>query len=106
VISLNSIAFCRPTHVYCSDSCPAGLRGYNDKGFVWRWYIPEPIKFRASINLFKHLAAIISPWIDIIKGQLKPQACILLMTDSTTAEGWLQKSNFSKLGESKLQSLV
>jgi hypothetical protein len=28
------------------------------------------------------------------------------MTDSTTAEGWLKKSNFSKLGESPLQSLV
>jgi hypothetical protein len=28
------------------------------------------------------------------------------MTDSTTAKGWLKKSNFSKLGESKIQSLV
>jgi hypothetical protein len=28
------------------------------------------------------------------------------MTDSTTVEGWLKKSNFSKLGESKIQSLV
>ena len=26
--------------------------------------------------------------------------------DSTTAEGWLQKSNFSKLKDSKVQSLV
>jgi hypothetical protein len=28
------------------------------------------------------------------------------MTDSTTVQGWLKKSNFSKLGESKIQSLV
>ena len=28
------------------------------------------------------------------------------MTDSTTAEGWLRKSNFSELGESKLQASV
>jgi hypothetical protein len=28
------------------------------------------------------------------------------MTDSTTAEGWLKKSNFRKLGGSKIQSLV
>jgi hypothetical protein len=28
------------------------------------------------------------------------------MIDSTTAEGWLKKSNFSELGESKIQSSV
>ncbi len=28
------------------------------------------------------------------------------MTDSTTAEGWLKKLNFSELGKSKIQSLV
>ncbi len=28
------------------------------------------------------------------------------MTDSTTAEGWLRKFNFSELGESKLQATV
>jgi hypothetical protein len=28
------------------------------------------------------------------------------MTDSTTTEGWLKQSNFSKLGESKIQSSV
>jgi hypothetical protein len=105
-ISLNSIAFCRPTHVHRLDSCKAGLRGYSAKGFAWRWYIPEPLKFRASNNLLEHLAAIISPWINIIEGHLKPQDCVLLMTDSTMAEGQFQKSNFSKLGESKLQSLV
>jgi hypothetical protein len=99
-ISLNSIAFCRPTHVYCLDSCPAGLGGYSNEGFAWRWYIPKPLKFRASNNLSEHLAVIISPWIDIIEGFLKPQDCVLSMTDSMTAEGWLQKSNFSKLGES------
>ena len=35
-ISLNSIAFRRPTHIYRSDSCPAGLGGYSDKGWAWR----------------------------------------------------------------------
>ena len=28
------------------------------------------------------------------------------MTDSTTAEGWLKKSNFSKLGKSPIQASV
>jgi hypothetical protein len=44
-ISLNSITFRRPTHVYRSDSCPAGLGGYSHEGFAWRWYIPENLKF-------------------------------------------------------------
>jgi hypothetical protein len=103
-ISLNSNA--RPTHVYCLDSCPAVLGGYSNKDFAWHWYIPKPLKLRASKNLLEHLAATISLWIDIIEGRLKPQDCILLMTESMTAEGWLQKSNFSELGESKLQSTV
>ncbi len=105
-ISLNSIAFRQPTHVYRSNSCPAGLGGYSHKEFAWCWYLPADLKFRASNNLLEHLAAIISPWIDIIAGRLKSQDCILLMTDSTTAEGWLKKWNFSKLGKSKIQSLV
>jgi hypothetical protein len=92
-ISLNSIAFQRPTHIYRSDSCPAGLGGYSDKGWAWRWYLPKNLLFRASNNLLEHLAAIISPWVDILAGRLKNQDCVLSMTDSTTAEGWLKKSN-------------
>jgi hypothetical protein len=33
-INLNAIAYCRPTNVYRSDSCPAGLGGYSHKGFA------------------------------------------------------------------------
>jgi hypothetical protein len=105
-ISLNSIAFRQPTHIYRSDSCPAGLGGYNHEGFAWRWHLLADLEFRASNNLLEHLAAIISPWIDILAGRLKSQDCVLLMADSTTAEGWLKKSNFSELGKSKIQSLV
>ncbi len=75
-INLNSIAFRHPTHVYQLDSCPAGLGGYNHKGFAWRWYLPENLKFRATNNLLEHLAAIISPWIDILAGRLKSEDCV------------------------------
>ena len=34
-ISLNSIAFRKPTHIYRSDSCPHGLGGYSHKGWAW-----------------------------------------------------------------------
>jgi hypothetical protein len=65
---------------------------------------PRPSAIQSLNYLLEHLAAIISPWVDIIAGRLKPQDCILLMTDSTTVEGWLKKSNFSKLGESPIQA--
>jgi hypothetical protein len=84
-ISLNSIAFHCPTHVYRFDSCPTGLGGYSHEGFTWRWYLPEDLNFRATNNLLEHLAAIISPWIDILAGRLQSEDCVLLMTDSTTA---------------------
>jgi hypothetical protein len=60
-IDLNLIAFRQPTHVYRSDSCPAGLGGYSHEGFAWRFYLPDNLKFRASNNLLEHLAAIITP---------------------------------------------
>ena len=105
-ISLNSIAFRGPTHVYRSNSCQAGLRGYSHKGFAWHRYIPDNLKFKALNNLLEHFAAIISPWVDILAKRFFSQDCVLLMIDSLTAEGWLKKSNFSKLGENKIQSSV
>ncbi len=42
-ISMNQIAYCKPTHVYRLDSCPGGLGGYSHKGFAWRYYLPEDL---------------------------------------------------------------
>jgi hypothetical protein len=52
-IRMNSIAFRKPTDVYCLDSCPHGLGGYSHKGWAWRWYLPQNLLFRASNNLLK-----------------------------------------------------
>jgi hypothetical protein len=76
VIRLNSIAFRRPTHIYRSDSCSAGLGGYSNRGWAWRRYLPKDLLFRASNNLLQHLAAIISPWVDLLAGCLKNQDCV------------------------------
>jgi hypothetical protein len=86
-ISMNQIAYRKPTHVYQSDSCPGGLGGYSHKGFAWHYYLPKDLRFRTSNNLLEHIAGIISPWIDIIAGRLKEGDCLLSMTDSTTSEG-------------------
>ena len=33
-VSMNQIAYPKPTHVYWSDSCPAGIGGYSHEGFA------------------------------------------------------------------------
>jgi hypothetical protein len=86
-IRLNLIAYRMPTHTYRSDFCPAGLGGYNNPGFVWRFCLPGNLKFRASNNLLKHIMAFISPSIVILTGQLKDGDCSLSIGDSTTLEG-------------------
>ena len=105
-IGMNLLVFRKPVKVYRSDSCPAGMGGYSSDGFPWRWYIPEHLKFRASNNLLEHLASIVSPWIDMCLGRLQKGDCFLSMTESTTAEGWSKKSNFSELGKEPIQAEV
>jgi hypothetical protein len=48
---MNLITFRKQTHVYKADSCPYGLGGYSDKGFVWRFEISADLRFRALNNL-------------------------------------------------------
>ena len=93
-INLNLLTYRKITHAYRGDACPKGIGGYSATGRGWRWEIPEMLRYRATLNMLEHIAAIIGPWIDIIEGNLPPLSCILSMTDSTTAEGWLRKSNF------------
>jgi hypothetical protein len=93
---MNQIAYWQPTHVYPSNSCPAGMGGYSNKGFAWRLPLDDNLKFRASNNLLEHLADVISPWVNILARHLKPNDCSLSMTDSTTSEGWTQKTNFKE----------
>ena len=93
-IDMNLLAFWSPDRINYLDSCPVGLGGYSDQGFAWRFTIPDNLLFRASNNLLEFLAAVITPWIDIIHGSLTAGDCALSMTDSMTAEGWMRKSNF------------
>jgi hypothetical protein len=86
--------------------CPAGLGGYSNQGHAWRFQIPANLQFRAMNNLLKYLAAIITPWINLLNCRLKSGDCTLSMTDSTTAEGWMQKLNFDKSGEDPIQASV
>jgi hypothetical protein len=104
-INMNQTAYRRPPQVHQSDSCPAGLRGYSREGFAWRFYLDNNIKFRASNNLLKHLAIVISPWIDILAGRLRDGDHWLSMMDSTTLEDWMRKTIF-KEDIDKLQATI
>ena len=95
-----------PVILYRSDACPAGMGGYSNKGWAWRWYIPKWLQFRASINLLEHLASIITPWVDMIMERLLRGMCFLSLTDSSTSEGWAYKTNFSKLVEEPVEAEV
>ena len=90
-VDMNLLVYIKPTKVYISDSCPAGLGEYSSDGFAWRFYIPLWLKFRASNNLLEYLAKVITPWINIIDKRLGPGYCSLSMTDRSTSEGWLRK---------------
>ena len=46
-IDMNLITYRRPTHVYRSDSCPAGLGGYSHAGFAWRYPLPPPLAIQS-----------------------------------------------------------
>ena len=56
-----------------------------------------------TLNMLEHLGMIIRSWIDIIEGNLPPYSCILAMSDSTTAAGWLCKSKFKDNKNESLQ---
>ena len=71
-VDMNLLVYRKPAKVYRSDSCPAGLGRYSSNGFGWIFYIPLWLNFRASNNLLEHLAAVITPWIDIIAKRLGP----------------------------------
>jgi hypothetical protein len=105
-VDLNSIAFRRPTHAYRSDSCPRGLGGYSHQGYAWRYYLEPELQFRASNNLLEHLAVIITPWVDLLASHLKNGDCALSMTNSSTSEGWLRKTNFIEDSEDPIQATI
>jgi hypothetical protein len=95
-ININKIAYRQPTHVYCSNLCPAGMGGYSNKGFALHLPLGNKLKFRTSNNLLEPLASVTSPWVKILAGCLKPGNCSLSMTDSTTLEGRTWKTNFKE----------
>ena len=98
-MSMNLLTCRCPTHECTSDACEHGIGGWSSSGRAWRFALPEEPWGRFTLNYLEFLAAVIGPWIDHIEGNLPTLSCVLSGTDSTTAEGWLRKSNFVSHGE-------
>jgi hypothetical protein len=95
-ISMNLLTFRRPTIIYRSDASEFGIGGYNiTSGIAWRFEIPTDCRLRTSLNSLEFLSCMISIWVDSIHSRIENSDCLLCQTDSSTANGWLRKSNFA-----------
>ena len=99
-VSMNNIVFRQPNRIHIGDASEHGLGGMCvQNGKAWRFLIPTKLQGRAHINLLEFLIQVISIWLDIESGDVKPQDCILAMGDNTTAAGWCRRTNFREQSE-------
>ena len=93
--SINLITFCHWTTRLLTDASEQGIGGYNpDTGQAWRLPLPSWMIGRAHINFLEFLAALVGLWLDISSSTRQYQR-YLCLTDSSSALGWLYKSNFN-----------
>jgi hypothetical protein len=103
-ISMNNLVFRKPTTIYRSDASEFGIGGYNlTSGIAWRFELPVDCRLRSSLNSLEFLACLISIWVDKFHQVLLPESCVLSQTDSSSALGWLRKSNFADKSDEYVQ---
>jgi hypothetical protein len=96
-VSLNLMTYRQPSVIFRVDACEHGVGGYDlATGTAWRFEIPEELRLRASLNSLEFLAAYLALAKAFANGRIAPGSCILVQGDSTSASGWLQKSNFAE----------
>ena len=72
-------------------------------GRAFRLEIPPELRGRVPLNVLEFLAAIVAIWIDISE-EGAPLECYLCQGDSTTAAGWMNKSNFNDANPAHMES--
>jgi hypothetical protein len=76
-ISMNTIVFRHPTHIYSSDASEFGLGGYSlISGKAWRFKLPIDCRLRTSLNSLEFLSCMITIWIDM-SDDIDEESCIL-----------------------------
>ena len=94
-LSLNLLTFCLPSRILRSDASLHGIGGLSvTSGIAWRWELPWDLHLRTSLNALEFLASYITIYMDIHVGATPTDSCFLSQGDSTSAMGWLHKSNF------------
>jgi len=73
----------------------AGLGGYSlSSGKAWQFQLPTGFGRHLTLNTLEFLGCITTIWVELLAGRISPLSCVLSQTDSTSADGWLKKSNF------------
>jgi hypothetical protein len=94
-VNLNLVSFRQPTHFFRSDASLAGLGGYSlSSGKAWQFQLPTGFERHLTLNTLEFLGCITTIWVELLAGRISPLSCVLSQTDSTSADGWLKKSNF------------
>ena len=99
-VSMNLLTARKPDIIYVCDASEYGLGGFASHGMAWTYQIPLELRNRAHINILEYLAQIISIWINIIEGTIKPEDCLLSIGNNTSALGWMRRSNFRQKDDS------
>lgn len=105
-VDMNLLSFRSPDIIHIGDASEIGMGSFASHGRAWRYLIPEHLRGRAHINILEFLTQVVSIWIDIEEGAIKKGDCVLCMGDSTTAMGWMRRSNFREEDESNMDWLV
>jgi hypothetical protein len=94
-INLNLLTYRAPTRILRTDACLHGIGGYNlQSGKAWRWELPPDLRDRATLNTLEFMSSYVGLYMEYHLEQVAPLAVVLSQTDSTSAAGWLRKSNF------------
>ena len=95
-ISLNNITYRTPSTVLRGDACPFGMGGVSlSSGTAWRYELPPELQGRVSLNCLEYLASYVSILVEDYYHGIPDLSCVHSQGDSTSASGWLHKSNFS-----------
>ena len=97
---MNLLTYHFPTHAAVTDACEVGLGILLSNGMAARWEIPKHLQQRSHINLSEFIGQLATIYMLTIENYITPNSCLLVNGDSSTAQGWIRKSNFSSEDES------
>jgi hypothetical protein len=94
---MNLLTHCQPTQIMRQDACKHGIGGINlTSKFAWRWEILEELHLRVTLNTLEYLAGYVGCWMEFHETDVAELDILLCQGNSTSATGWIRKSNFDE----------